>query len=300
MALCAEDALLAAIEIYNKPRVAYREQTLALLLVNAWEILLKARVVQIHGNNLAAIYRRERGSKRFRKARSGRILTVSLREAAEKAQVANEVRSNLEGLCEIRDEAAHLGNLGTEFREQTLKLGSAAVRNFVVAVGRWFGRQVEAPHFLPLGFLSQADLVKPANVRQRELLDYLRKLTSDQTPSNSGFTVSLRVDVLLNPEFSGGGTIGVTNNPAAPKVHLTDTQALERYPLTYEDLVEECRALIPNLKQNQSFHEAMKTVKSDANHALERRLNPQKPGGTRKFFYARTAAGRLRHLLRGH
>ena len=113
MALCAEDALLAAIEIYNKPRVAYREQTLALLLVSAWEILLKARVVQMHGNSLAAIYRRERGPKRFRKARSGRILTVSLREATEKAQVADEVRSsNLEGLCEIRDEAAHLGNLG--------------------------------------------------------------------------------------------------------------------------------------------------------------------------------------------
>lgn len=30
MALCAEDAVLAAIEIYNKPRVCQREQTLAL------------------------------------------------------------------------------------------------------------------------------------------------------------------------------------------------------------------------------------------------------------------------------
>ncbi len=299
MALCAEDALLAAIEIYNKPRVAYREQTLALLLVNAWEILLKARVVQMHGNNLAAIYRREGGSRRFRKARSGRILTVGLREAAEKAQAAKEVRSNLEGLCEVRDEAAHLGNIGVELREQTLKLGSAAVRNFTVAFGQWFGRQIEAPHLLPLGFLGQANLVKPANVRQRELLDYLRRLTSNQAQSKSGFAVSLRVEVQLNPEFSGGGTIGLTNDPAAPKLNLTDEQALERFPLTYQELVEECRPLIQNFKQNHAFHEAMKTVKSDANHAHERRLDPQKSGGTRKFFYARTAPDRLRHLLRG-
>ena len=31
MARCAEEALLAAIEVYNKPLVSYREHTVALL-----------------------------------------------------------------------------------------------------------------------------------------------------------------------------------------------------------------------------------------------------------------------------
>ena len=35
-------ALLAAIEIYNKPRIQYRDECFVILLLNAWELLLKA------------------------------------------------------------------------------------------------------------------------------------------------------------------------------------------------------------------------------------------------------------------
>lgn len=65
MARCAGAALLGAIEIYNKPTVEYREQTFALLLANAWEILLKARLVQMKQGKIQAIYRRKAGSRNF-------------------------------------------------------------------------------------------------------------------------------------------------------------------------------------------------------------------------------------------
>jgi hypothetical protein len=34
--------MVAAIEIYNKPRFEYRDEVFAILLLNAWELLLKA------------------------------------------------------------------------------------------------------------------------------------------------------------------------------------------------------------------------------------------------------------------
>jgi len=34
--------MLAAIEIYNKPQIEYRDECFLILLVNAWELLLKA------------------------------------------------------------------------------------------------------------------------------------------------------------------------------------------------------------------------------------------------------------------
>src|SRR5437868_15124167 len=46
----AEAALLAAIEIYNKPSFAYREETFAILALNAWELLLKAKLLDINNN----------------------------------------------------------------------------------------------------------------------------------------------------------------------------------------------------------------------------------------------------------
>jgi len=37
-------AYFAAIEIHNKPNIAYRYETVTLLLMNAWELALKAYV----------------------------------------------------------------------------------------------------------------------------------------------------------------------------------------------------------------------------------------------------------------
>jgi hypothetical protein len=39
-------ACLAAIEIYNKPNFSYREEVFSILMLNAWELLLKARVMK--------------------------------------------------------------------------------------------------------------------------------------------------------------------------------------------------------------------------------------------------------------
>jgi hypothetical protein len=43
-------ACLAAIEIYNKPDFRYREEAFSMLMMNAWELLLKARILKENGN----------------------------------------------------------------------------------------------------------------------------------------------------------------------------------------------------------------------------------------------------------
>lgn len=48
--------MLAAIEIYNKPNIEYREDTFAILAVNAWELLLKAVKFKYKGYRLHPIY----------------------------------------------------------------------------------------------------------------------------------------------------------------------------------------------------------------------------------------------------
>jgi len=39
-------SMLSAIELYNKPNFQYREETFAILAVNAWELLLKAIILR--------------------------------------------------------------------------------------------------------------------------------------------------------------------------------------------------------------------------------------------------------------
>jgi|ERR1700746_1971210 hypothetical protein len=51
----ATHAAVAAIEIYNKPGFRYREETFSILMLNAWELLLKARILKENQNRLRSI-----------------------------------------------------------------------------------------------------------------------------------------------------------------------------------------------------------------------------------------------------
>jgi hypothetical protein len=53
----AHAAITSAVEIYNKPSFAYREETFTLLALNAWELLLKAKVLKDGDNDLKVALR---------------------------------------------------------------------------------------------------------------------------------------------------------------------------------------------------------------------------------------------------
>src|SRR5437763_8250586 len=85
----AEGALISSIEIYNKPTFAYREETFAILALNAWELLLKAKLLEINGNKLKCLHicsKRELAPGRMSKKeyakrnRTGNKMTASLEE----------------------------------------------------------------------------------------------------------------------------------------------------------------------------------------------------------------------------
>lgn len=284
MARCAEEALLAAIEVYNKPLVSYREQTVALLLINAWEILLKARIVQCNGNKLSSIYRRD--GRKFKRNKDGSHRTIGLGQAIAKTSIGTEVRRSLEGLELVRNEAAHAGDLSDDLRRTAHAFAAGAVQNFARSADKWFGLQVRMPHLLPVGFLSDdASVQATGNTTQRQLLRRLRDLAATPVDAESGFVVALRVTVALNPLSSGGGTIGVTSDPKAPKVRLTDDELLKKYSLDYGDVVSECRRRVPGFKKDRRFNAAMNKVKRDPDCAHERRLNPRSSKGGVKWLY---------------
>lgn len=49
-------AALSAIEIYNKPDFKYREETFSILMINSWELLLKAKIIKENSGDLKCIY----------------------------------------------------------------------------------------------------------------------------------------------------------------------------------------------------------------------------------------------------
>ena len=294
MARCAREALLAAIEIYNKPKVEYREQTVSFLLVNAWEVLIKARIVQQNGGKIQSIYRREGNSPRFEK-RNGEFLTIEIWGALNRSGLPQEVKSNISGLVKIRNRATHLGVLVPELKKAVLEFSTASVQNFAKAYANWFRESIDAPYLLPLGFVGAAQTaITKYPIRQRELLKELSSLANSQEPTDSGYSVVMQVRVELSRGVSGGGNIGLTNDPSVPRVSISDDEALKAFPVPYKDLVGICKNRYSDFKQNDRFHSSMKKVNSDPKCAYERKLDPTaKKSSTKRFYNIDQALAKL-------
>ena len=286
MARSASAALLAAIEIYNKPTVEYREQTFAMLMANAWEVLLKARIVQQCSGKLASVYRSENG-RYVRDRDTQEPITIGLREALTRTSLPAEVAANIHGIMVVRNSATHMGTLAPELAQRVLGFGTASILNFVKLTAHWFAIRVQVPYLLPIGFLGEATMStgnypKP----QRELLAVLEQLgRSPVQPPESEFAVVMRFDINLNRRLMGGGNIGITNDPSAPQVRVSDTEALERYPATYDDLIKACAMRYPDLRRNRDFYRTLAGIKRDPRCVYERLLDPYNPKGAKKALY---------------
>ena len=286
MARCAREALLAAVEIYNKPQAEYREQTVAFLLVNAWEILAKARIVQQSKGKIEAIYQRKRNSRHYKCNSDGEVLTIEIRGALNRSGLPEEVKSNINGLVKVRNQATHLGVLVPELKQSILEFSTAGVQNFVKIYAEWFQESFDAPYFLPLGFIGTAQTtVSKYPVRQRQLLKELSDLTKSDGSSDSGYSTVMQIRVELNRGLSGGGNIGLTNDPNVPKVSISDDEALKTFSISYSELVDKCRSRYPEFKQNTRFHSTMNRVNQDPKCTYERKLDPRTEKSSKKRFY---------------
>ncbi|MDD9883164.1 MAG: DUF3644 domain-containing protein [Gammaproteobacteria bacterium] len=98
----AKSAMIAAIEIYNKPTALYRDECVVILILNAWELALKA----ILSKNGRSIFLHDK--KKF---------TLSWKEALEKARSYfpkdisyTGIRENISILDEYRNDSIHFYN----------------------------------------------------------------------------------------------------------------------------------------------------------------------------------------------
>ncbi len=124
------DAYVLSLETINRLSVKYRVECFVWLVCNAWELLLKARIVDIEKSNEPIYYGRKRGEPKR---------TLSLRDALSRVYPSSKepVRRNLERVASLRDEAAHL--VISEVPRDVLLLFQACVINYHKKLVEWFG-----------------------------------------------------------------------------------------------------------------------------------------------------------------
>lgn len=156
-------AMLAAIEIYNKPQTTYREQVVTVLVVNAWELILKAALRKAKKN---VFYKKERG-KDYRSFSLEHCIAEMDRSRLWPGPVDGDgVRANLHALTNYRNKIIHLyvsDNLDTilyMFLQQSI----VNYRDFVLAI---FGKDLADDitwTLLPLAASTPSDVVRSLRV----------------------------------------------------------------------------------------------------------------------------------------
>lgn len=296
--------MVSAIEIYNKPDFKYREETFAILAINAWELLLKAKWLIENSNRVRSLYVME---KRFRPngkpykhpkvklTECGNPFTHSLdylgKKLLENGLLPEPAYKNIKALSEVRDSSVHFYNRHSLFALRLQEVGSASVKNFVKASQSWFDADLSEFNFylMPLAFLAPTKNLSavPLNREERNLASYISALEAANDPSND-YAVSVNVEVKFSrSKASDALTIQLTNDPAAPKLHLTEEQIKDRYPLNYALLTEECQSRYRDFLVNKKYHDIRKPLKHDKKYCLVRRLDPDNPRSAKQEWFSR-------------
>jgi hypothetical protein len=306
----AIDAAISAIEVYNKPRFRYREETFAILMLNAWELLLKARILKENKNRLRSIevWKRKAnktGLKRKKlvpkRNRAGNILTIGVGAAAAivrkytKDTVDQPAIENIALLTEIRDNAIHFHNVGKGLRKLVQEVGAATLRNFAYAAKTWFAQDLSSYDFalMPIAFESPAGIIQtifpddakgPAAKVRRLITDAKRAFPFDPAKAfNVGVEVELRF--IRKASDHAIAVRVVPGDPNALPVTITEEDARKAFPWTYNDLRRALRKRYANFKENETFHKIRKPLERDTRYCHVRKLDPSNAKTAKQKFY---------------
>lgn len=291
-------ALISAIEIYNKPDFKYREESFSILLINAWELLLKAKILKDKKNAMSSIYIKEyldkkngvKGKKwRYKLSRSGNIMTKDIMYCLrEVVDIDDKLKSNIDTLIELRDNSTHFYNSSIDFIKTVHEIGSASIYDFIYLLKEWFNLTLNKYnlYLLPLSFFGGNSVESiPIFRDEKKLLKYINSLKS-KYPYNKDDPAhyAFQVEITLTKKSKGTSGLYLTNDPKAIKVQLSDDDLHNKYPLSFVQLCVQCRKRYKNFSTDRKFYDLKKRHEDDPKYCYKRFPGLSNTGQPRKYY----------------
>lgn len=272
----SKQAMLAAIEIYNKPQFDYREEVFSILLVNAWELLL----LGVLSKNRQRIFQPKKRDKDYQTWMfSESIGKVKSYFPAEMDYQA--VAENLHLIREYRNKAAHYYN-----QEETAHciyvLAQAAIKNYRDLVKAIFEQDIVNQInlvLLPLSFNEQPDFVEFFKGVKKEnrspfaqelfrVMEELEGASSDTSRLITQCTVKLEsVKKISMADI----VVGIDNgNPAGTIIFAPPQNPNKSHPLSRREVVDKVKS--SGIVINEYDFEAvcwLHGLKDDAKHGYK-------------------------------
>lgn len=275
---------LAAIEIYNKPDFPDREQVFSILMVTAWEALLKARVLQLSKNRMESLYIKE-NSKRYKRNRNKVPFTIDIYEAMRRLSLDPLVSSNIGHLVEIRDAAIHLTAESPTLPYLAFTLGTASLRNYAKLISDWFKMSLADYHFyiMPLAFSTPFRTLKVADIKREpddiaQLIDSIAK-SQQSLPDSKEYYFLCEIETTLVSAKKIASTADLTasietSNPDAVIVQRA-INPLDQYPYSAKQVASQVKLRVLSATSNDVW-KAIKALKIKGDRQYSKYSYPTK------------------------
>ena len=146
------EAFILGLEIYNKPTIRYRVEGFSFFVVNAWELMLKAEML----NRGMSIYYKDNPER-----------TISIDVAIRKiySDVKSRVRLNLEKIIELRNISTHY--ITEDYEQKYAPLFQACALNYANEIKRF--HDVNISDYIAQNFLTITANYEPLDYEQVKL-----------------------------------------------------------------------------------------------------------------------------------
>lgn len=135
----SKEAFMMAIEVYNKPTIRYRLEGFSFYICNAWELMLKAHLINTKGE--ASIYYPDKPNR-----------TISLENCIERifTNAKSPIRGNFDKIIELRNTSTHF--ITEEYEMVYVPLLQACVFNYVEKMKEF--HNVDMTEIIPENFIT--------------------------------------------------------------------------------------------------------------------------------------------------
>lgn len=244
------EAYILSLETINRLSITYRVETFAYLICNAWELLLKAKILDDTRQKRAIYYPRQRGE---------RPRTLALRDCLKKIfpNERDSVRRNVELVTDLRDEAVHL--VVDQIPKDVLALLQASVLNYHRLLNKWF--DLSLSDRVPVGMMNlvydlspeQTDLGSPVLRRRlgKDAADYLTEFEAEVRREHedlgkpSEFAVEIRYSLGIEKR-ADSGDITLTAGPEGKATRVVEVakDPSRTHPYRQKEVVSQLNAAL--------------------------------------------------------
>lgn len=240
----SKKSYIAAIDTYNRIGSICRIEGFCYYMTNAWELLLKARMIQLTGDVKFIYTKRNRGDRLETKPIDECIKYVFQNEI-------DPIRKNIEWISELRNQAVHY--MITELESIYIRYFQACAINYSHCIKEWFNTDINEEYDFPILSLFTLSTNKAVDVKKlkgkydKQIIDFviemqnqdkeIRESAIDNSKSQMYVPIEYKAAIVKNPKDAdvllgrgegSGGLLFVETPRDVEKTH----------PYLYSDLKE--------------------------------------------------------------